>query len=179
MKKTVLRYALYSAITMVILFTISFLLFRGFGYAGQEVVGYASIIISQLFVFFAIKHYRDRHNGGQVSFGKGMKVGLLIVLVPSFIFGLFSVLYATVIDPDFNNKYYNQQLAELQKSLPPAEFEKQRAIMESQKAMFDNPAFNFILMFLTVFVIGVIITVISSLILRRNDNNAKMKGAMA
>lgn len=177
MKKTILRYGMYSAITIVALFLVSFIAFSGASYSVQEVLGYTSMIIAQLFVFFGIKHYRDQQNGGLLSFTQGMKVGVLIVLIPSLIFGIFDVLYVQVINPEFMEKYYQDYLSQLRQSLPPAEFEQQRAAMESQRAIFSNPAFNFLIMFFTVFVIGVIVTVISSLVLKRGAGAGMRRAA--
>ncbi|HEY0680038.1 MAG TPA: DUF4199 domain-containing protein [Chitinophagaceae bacterium] len=169
MKKTVLRYGLLSSLVIVILFFLAWLFFGSDNnYASQEIVGYASIIVALLFVFFGIKHYRDHENEGKLSFGQGMKLGVLIVLIPSIAFGLFNVFYVLVLDPQFVEKYYQSQLDTMQKTLSAADFEIQRSKMESQRALFGNPAVNFILMFLTVFIMGVIVTVISSLILKRN-----------
>lgn len=174
MKKTVLRFGLMSGLVIFVLFLLSYLIFgSSTDYDTREVFGYAAIIISLLFVFFGIRHYRDKENGGLLSFGKGMKVGVLITLMPAIVFGLFSVIYAEFINPDFTETYYSHYLAELQKTMTPEKFEVARKEFESQKAMFDNPVFNFLLMFVTVFVIGVIVTVISSLILKRNAGNTR------
>lgn len=168
MKKTALRYGLLSGLTIFVLFFIS-LLVQGENrdYGVSEIIGYTIIVLCMLFVFLGIKHYRDKENSGNLSFGRGLKLGLLIVLIPAIVFGLYSVIYALYIEPGFTEKYYAAEIARLKESLPPADFEKQKATMESQKEMFTNPLFNFLVMFLTVFVIGVIVSVISSLVLRR------------
>ncbi len=172
MKKTIIRYGLISSVVLIVLFLIEWAIFNNKNYAAQEVMGYASMIIAMLFVFFGIKHYRDKENGGLLSFGQGMKVGVLIVLIPALVYGLFDVLYILVLNPGFMNDYFNYYLAEMQKTMTAQEFEKARASMESQKAMFSKPVVNFMVMFLTVFVIGMIVTVISSLILRRRARTA-------
>ena len=169
MKKTALRYGLFSATVLIVLFIIGFLAFGSAdAYEAQEILGYSSMVISMLFVFFGIKHFRDHVNGGHLSFGKGMKMGLLIIIIPSLAFGLFDLLYAYVINPGALDKYYDYQLSKMQASMTASEFNAERAKMESAKAMFSNPAVNFLVMTLTVFIIGVIASVISSLILRRN-----------
>lgn len=168
MKKTVLRYGLFSAISIVGLFTLGWLFLDDNDYSSKEIFGYTNLVLSMLFVFFGIKHYRDKITGGQLSFGQGMKVGMLIVLIPALIFGIFDVFYVLVMDPDFMDKYYQHHLTQMQQSMSATEFQAARASVESQKEMFSNPAVQFLVMFLTVFIIGVIFTVISSLILRRN-----------
>ncbi len=173
MKKIVLRFGLYSAITIVTLFFLSWSLFgNNENYTVKEVFGYASMVIALLFVFFGIKQYRDRVNQGLLSFGKGLQVGILIVLMASIAFGLFDLLYITVLNPEFLDTYFNFQISQLQHSLPPAEFESKRKELEAAKRMMENPIVNFLLMFATVFIIGVIVTVISSLLLMRKPKPA-------
>lgn len=174
MKRTVLRYGLISGLVIFVLFVLSYAIFgSSTDFDTREVFGYAAIILSLLFVFFGIKHYRDKENAGRLSFGKGLKVGLLITLIPAAVFGLFSVIYTEVINPDFQETYYSHYMAEMQKTMTPEKFEVAKAEFESQKAMFANPLFNFGLMFFTVFIIGVIISVISTLILKRNSGNTR------
>ena len=173
MKKVVLRFGLYSAITIVFLFLLSWIIFgSNDNYTVKEIFGYASMVVALLFVFFGIKQYRDRANQGILSFGKGMKVGILIVLMASTAFGLFSVFYVNFLNPEFFDKYYNFQITQMQESLPPAEFESWKKDMEASKGIMQNPIANFLLMFATVLIIGVIVTVISSLVLMRKPRTA-------
>ena len=99
MKKSVLRYGGYSAAVLVILFVIGVALGEGLDYGIREVIGYASIILSLLFVFFGIKHYRDQENNGLISFGKGLVIGLLISVIASLAFGLIDLIYVRFINP--------------------------------------------------------------------------------
>lgn len=168
MKKTVLRYGMLSALTIVVLFTLSWLIYHDSNFEAQEVFGYASMVLSLLFVFFGIKHYRDKENGGQLSFGQGMKVGLLIVLIPALIFGVFDIIYTTFMNSGFMERYYTAEVAKMQQTMSASEFQAAKATLDSQKEFFSNPLVAAGVMFLTVFIIGVIITVISSLILKRN-----------
>jgi len=66
-------------------------------------------------------------------------------------------------------EYYNVTLAQMKETLPPEEFEVKLAEMESQKELFSSPWMNFLIMSMTVFVIGFIISLISSLILQRKN----------
>ena len=169
MKSTVLRYGIISSIVIVALFLLEFVIFHDSNYDVQEVFGYASMIISMLFVFFGIKHYRDKQNAGRLTFGQGMKAGVLIVLIPALVLGLFDVLYVTVINPHFMENYYGHYIQQMQQTMPAADFAKAKAKMDAQMAFFSNPVMNGLVMAVTVFMIGLIVTVISSLILRRNS----------
>ncbi|RYZ20106.1 MAG: DUF4199 domain-containing protein [Chitinophagaceae bacterium] len=160
MQKTALRYGLYSTIVLVVLSAIPFFFFDAAkDYDKMEVAGYLTMVLSMVFVFFGLRHYRDSVNGGVLSFGKGLKLGLLIVLLPAVGFGLFDVLYTRVLNPSWHADYMAQYSA----ALKPAE----RAAFEQQMALFSNPVFEFLLMAATVLIIGIIATIISTLALMR------------
>lgn len=168
MKKTALRYGLITAGFLVGFFFLGLAIYgKSDDFTGREVVGYSTMIVSMIFVYFGIKHFRDHVNGGALSFGKGMKMGLLIVLVPAIAFGIFTIIYVTWIDPEHMSRYYEYELSQLKASLSSTEFEAASVKMKEEMEMFSSPVMSFFVMALTVYLIGVIATVISSLILRR------------
>nr|WP_299382748.1 DUF4199 domain-containing protein [Allomuricauda sp.] len=167
MKKTVIRFGLYGALTICLLFLITWYLLGDLPFSIQEILGYTSMVISLSFVYFGIKHFRDRENQGQLSFTLALKIGVLISLITALAFGILDVLYTEVLNPDFMEAYYQATVNDMRNALPPDEFEVQLAEIEAQKVMFSSPIFSFGLMFLTVFVIGFIISLISALLLQR------------
>lgn len=176
MKKILLRNGFYAAITMIGIFTLSFTLGKKLSYETQEVLGYAGIVISLVFVYFGIRQYRDQVNGGTLSFGQGLKVGMTIVLLPALLFGVFDVLYTKLFNPGFWDKYGAAELAKMKASLPAAQYEVTAREMTEQMEFFKNaPFFQFLIMFLTVVAVGLIITVISSLLLKRNSLNSQTR----
>lgn len=172
MQNTVLRYGLYGAITICVLFLLSWFLLSDLDYSIQEILGYASMIVSLSFVFFGIKHFRDKENNGVIGLGKGLLIGVLISLITALTFGVLDVVYVKYINPDFMSEYYNHYVAELEASLPAEEFKQQLVKLEEEKELFSNPFMSFFIMSMTVFVIGFIISLISSLILQRKNNRA-------
>lgn len=170
MKNTILRFGIWSALSICILFLISSLLLKDLDFNTQEIYGYVSIIVSLSFVFFGIKHFRDRENNGLLSFGKGLLIGLLITLFASMTFGIYNVVYVEYIDPNFMTEYYNHSVEQVSKTLSGTELQVKLKQMEDEKDMFSNPFMNFSLMFLTVFMIGFIISLISSLILSKKPS---------
>jgi hypothetical protein len=174
MKKTALRYGLYGIITILAVFTMSwlFLSSRTDNYEFREAVGWTGIFLSVVFVFFGLKYYRDKQNGGSLGFWEGLKLGLLIVLFPSVAFGLFNVFYILVLDPQFLDKYYGYQVAQLKNSVPASELGLRIREVQDAKEQFSSPFFQFIVMFFSVAAIGLIVTVVSTLILKRKAGKA-------
>jgi hypothetical protein len=165
MQKTALRFGLYSLLTLVGLSIFSFFLFNnGADYEKMEVAGYLTMVLSMAFVFFGLRYYRDVVNGGVLTFSQGLRLGLLIVLVPAVGFGLFDILYTRVINPSWHADYMAQYAAKL-KGEELKEFEQ-------QMALFSNPVLEFILMTVTVLIIGLIATIICTLLLKRKPKGA-------
>jgi hypothetical protein len=167
MKPTIFRYGLYGVIIIVASGLIQFFIFPKCNFEVQEVIGYLTILLSMIFVFLGIRYYRNHINGGLLSFGQGLKIGTLIVLIPSVCFGLFDLFYAKVLNPDWQNDYLNHYVEKLKKTTPPDQLQPKLDALHSQMEMFSNPVMEFLLMFATVFIIGFIVTIISSLTLMR------------
>ncbi|WP_106794808.1 DUF4199 domain-containing protein [Aquimarina sp. Aq78] len=167
MKNTIIRYGLRSAISICLLALAGWFLGKNLDYSIQEVIGYAGIIISLLFVFLGIKQYRDKENNGIVSFGKALLIGILITLIAALAFGILDVIYIKYINPDFMAEYYSYYVEQMKSSLPEAELKIKLAELEAQKELFSNRFMSFFLMFATVMIVGFIISLISALILQR------------
>jgi ABC-type antimicrobial peptide transport system permease subunit len=167
MKRIVLKYGGLSTLLLVGTSAINYALSGGGNYAKMEVIGYMSIFLSMIFVYFGMRQYRDNVNGGAISFMQGLKVGVLIVLLPSIAFGICEVIYIKYLDPEFVEKYYNFSIQEMKLKLSAEEFERQLKVMEGQKAMFSNVFIQFVIMALTVLIIGVAASAICALILHR------------
>lgn len=169
MKSTVIRYGVYAMLAMVLLSGIHiFLVVPNVKSANSEAVGYLTMLLSMIFVFAGIKHYRDKVNNGVLSFWQGLRIGLLIVLLPSVAFGLFDILYTRVINPGWMENYYNELIEQTKRSTAPDKLDAALKKLESSKEIFSNPFLEFLLMAVTVFIIGFIVTIISSLTLRRS-----------
>lgn len=168
MKKITLKFGLYSAITIVVLFSINlFTPLAELDMGTQEILGYLAMFIALIFVFFGIKSYRDQHNNGFITFGKGFKLGFLITLIPATVFGIFDVIYI-LMNPGFFLDYREAYVADLEKKFSGAELAAQIKEMDEMMVLAANPAFNFFLMFATVLILGVIVSLISAFILRKD-----------
>jgi len=175
MKQTVLRYGGYAALFVILFFAITWFIFGNnvaSDYATQEIVGYVGIFLATSFAFFGIKYYRDKVNNGHLSFGQGLKVGLLIVLLAALAFAVVDLVYVVFVNPDFFESYYNYQVGQMKASMAPERFQEKLEEMESQKKIMSNPLVLFLLMFFTVVIIGLIVSVVSALVLKRNKTGA-------
>jgi Protein of unknown function (DUF4199) len=169
MKPVVFRYGIYATLAIVVLSAIHFfILVPLLSWGGAEFFGYLTMVLSMIFVFLGIRHYRDHINKGSLSFGQGLKVGLLIVIIPAVFFGFFDLLYTEVLNPSWADEYYGLQIEKIKAATAPDLVQTKLQKLQKERDMFGNPVFQFLLMAGTVFIIGFIVTIISSLTLRRN-----------
>ncbi|TRX59585.1 DUF4199 domain-containing protein [Fulvivirga sp. M361] len=138
----------------------------------DEIIGYSTMILCMAFVFLGIREYRDQELNGSISFGKALKTGLYIALIPSIAFGIYDLIYIMYLDPDFYDNYYNHYIQELQGELSGNDLKKAIVELNEQRDFFRNPGIQFMVMFLTVFMIGIIFSIISSFILKKVDKQA-------
>ena len=165
MNKTVIKFGLYGFFTAVILFSLALILGGGLSFAAQEVIGYSSIVVSLFFVYFGIKNYRDQENNGHLSFGKAFGIGMLITLFAALGFALIDFMYTAFINPEFVNQYINYQMEVAETTLSGEELIAKKAEIERFKDM--SSATMALVMFVTVILIGFIISLISSLVLNK------------
>ena len=169
MKSTVLKYGLYALVAGFLLFGAPFLFGKDVGFEYGEVLGYSAMVLSLLFVYFGIKHYRDKENGGKVSFGKALIIGILISIFAGIGVAIFDYLYTTQINPDFAAEYLEQSLEKMKETLSPEEFKIKSAELTQQMTDYGGSGFMAMLMFVSVLIIGFIMSLISGLILQRKN----------
>ncbi|MBL4663283.1 MAG: DUF4199 domain-containing protein [Flavobacteriaceae bacterium] len=150
MKPTITKYGLFALLTAAVLFLASLVLGNELSYKSQEIIGYTSIIISLSFVFFGIKHFRDKENGGQITFRKAFIIGIFISLFAALGFAIIDYLYTAVINPDF--------MAEFAANIKENGGEMTETYTSTSLALF---------IFSIVLVIGFIVTLLSAFILQR------------
>jgi len=133
------------------------------------VIGYTSLFLAFILVFFGIRSYRE-HNGGTITFGRGVAVGILITLISSvFYVASWEILYYQFM-PDFVDKCIAGTVdAAREKGASEAEIAAKKKEMEAMRPLYDNPLTNAAITLLEPFPVGVIVTLVSAAILRRRE----------
>ena len=151
MQSTILKYGLYGLLTGLIIFLFHLTLGKDLSYSTNEILGYISIFISLSFVFFGIKHYRDKVNHGTLTFGKALLIGVLISVLVAIGIAIADFIYTKFINPEWFENYYQMM----------RDAGKEDDIMEMTSLTAG------LFMFALVTVIGFVISLISGLILQR------------
>ena len=139
------------------------------GGIGGMIIGFSAMIVAFSFVFIGIKNYRDKQNDGLLTFGKGFLLGFLISLVASTIYVITWAVEYHFFLPDFMDKYSAMQVKQLQASgVSGATYDKALKGIESACYKYKHNPFYFAMYtYMEILPVGILISLISALILRR------------
>ena len=172
MTRTVLTYGLIAGILNTVLMLAAMPLYMKDGQMNfqlGELLGYASMIVALSMIFFGVRHYRDRQPGGRLSFREAFKIGVLITLVASAIYVIGWMLYSNIgPGQDFMEQYYRYSVEQIRASeASQEEIDRKIAEMEQFKEMYRRPLVQIGVTFLEIFPVGLIVSLISAVILKR------------
>ena len=176
MQKVVLTFGLISGLIIAVLVW----LITGIGCDGDLLnldyamfVGYASMLISLTMVFFGIKSYRDNYAGGQITFWKGLQIGILISLIAAIMYWAGAVSYAVThpgFTERFTTKFTNHMVEKLRASgAPQSEIDETLQGAAQMQALLQNPVMFFLVCLMEFLPVGIIVTLISAALLRRRE----------
>jgi hypothetical protein len=80
----------------------------------NQILGWISFLIMIAAMVMAMREFK-RQNQGFMSYGQGLSIGTIVVLVSSILGGIFTYLYVTIIDTGYIQKMRNLQVTELEK----------------------------------------------------------------
>lgn len=160
MKNYIWKYGIIGGLVSSFLGTLNWIVIaKPFGVSVSQTVGYLSILVSLLCIPFGVKYFRDKLNQGMVSLGQAFKIGLGITSVAGIVMALHSYLFFTFQKEEFM-KWQRSGLSEAEL----AAYNEQ--IAQSPDFVF-TPWFQAIVMFLMVFLFGLVVNLISALILKK------------
>ncbi|HYE87039.1 MAG TPA: DUF4199 domain-containing protein [Vicinamibacterales bacterium] len=172
MKKVVLTFGVLSGVSSAAMMAATVPFIEQIGFDRGVFVGYTAIVISLLFVYFGTRSYRDNVLGGQITFGRAFQAGILITLIScAFYVAAWLVIYYNFM-PDFGDRYAAHLVSELQaQGASQAEIDDMIKRGEDAKRLLANPLTNAAVTFTEPFPVGLIMTLISSAMLKKQEKN--------
>ena len=170
MKKIVLTSGLISGAISSIFMICTIPFIEKIGFDRGMYVGYTAMVLSFLLVFFGIRSYRENVGGGEISFLRAFNIGILITVISCVCYvATWEVVYHRFM-PDFAEKFTAHSLEQVKASGASAqEIEAKRLELENFKRLYANFFFNVAVTFLEPLPIGIPITLLSAIILRRKQ----------
>jgi len=168
MKKIVITFGLISGGIAAVAMLVTLPLVGRVSYEYLTVLGYTIFVACFLMVFFGIRSYRDNVGGGTITFGKAFTVGILITLVSCAIYVIsWDFIYHQFL-PTFMDDYANYMVEKMRAAgATPEELTRQIQENEQFKQWYKNPFIRYAMTLMEAFPVGLLITLISSLILKR------------
>jgi Protein of unknown function (DUF4199) len=179
MKKTVLIFGLISGAISSLMMVATVPFAHRIGFNQALVLGYTTIVLSFLLVFFGIRSYRDNVGNGQITFAKAFAVGISITLISCIFYVVtWEILYFNFMH-DFMDNYGAHAIEKLKASgASPAAVQVQVQQLKKFKEQYENPLFNSLMTFIEPFPIGLAITLISGALLRKKAQSQSAPSPM-
>lgn len=168
MKKTVWTFGIVSALVAIVMMALVVPQLRENDTSTADFLGYSSMLLSALFVFFGIRSYREKAGQGRLTFGKGFVVGALITLVAGLLYTVaFQLMYFQVV-PDFGEVFEACMVKRAQSTgASDAEIADTAKTAAELKRLYDQPLTNALLALGTSLPIGLAASAAAAGILRR------------
>jgi Protein of unknown function (DUF4199) len=180
MKRIVITFGLISGGLAALMMFATIPLVDRVSYEYLTVLGYTIFVACFLMVFFGIRSYRDNVGGGRITFGKAFTVGILITLLSCAIYIISWEFIHQQFLPTFMDDYTNH-IVEKMRAAGATQEELNQQIRENEqfKQWYKNPFIRYAMSLMEAFPVGLLITLISSLILKRKTPKGELAEAKA
>jgi len=168
MKKTILKFGLISGAISSGLMLATVPTMHKISFSQGLLIGYTTIVLSFLLVFLGIRSYRDTAANGQITFSRAFAVGISITLISCLFYVVtWEIVYFNFL-PGFMDNYGAHILDKLKASgASAAAIQAKAEELRKAKELYDNPLYNAAQTFLEPFPVGLVITLISAVVLRK------------
>jgi len=170
MKQVIWKYGLFAGVILAALMFLTIPFVDTIGDMGI-VLGYTTMLIGFMMVFFGIRAYRDGEGGGKVTFGRAFLIGLAITAIGSLCYvGAWEVVSRKYM-PDFADKYSARIMAKARADgMPEAELAATQKKLADFAKSYKNPWFRMSMTLLEPLPVGLILSLVASGMLRRGPD---------
>jgi len=174
MKKIIITYGLIAGLIVMSFMIVSTLVWKGSDNSNQSmIIGFTGMFIAFIFVFVGIKNYRDKQNGGLITFGDAFKIGFFIALIASFIYTLVWMIEFHFFMPDFMEKFATKAIEDYKTSgLSATEINAKITEMETMRENYKDPFMRIFYTLMEILPIGIFISLIAALVMMKRKPKA-------
>jgi len=168
MRQIVLTFGLLAGGILAVTMLIALAFHDAIGFDRGMVVGYTSMVLAFLLIFFGVRSYRDHVAGGRLSFGRALAVGVLIGVVASCCYVLtWEVIYFGT-KSDYIEKYQAHMIEKArQAGESPEAIAAKQAEMAKFAEMYRNPLINSAMTFMEPLPVALVVALVSAGVLSR------------
>jgi prepilin signal peptidase PulO-like enzyme (type II secretory pathway) len=178
MRKIVLTFGLIAGAILSAMMLITLPFHDEIGFDKSAIVGYTTMVLAFLMVFFGVRSYRDNVAGGSVTFGRAFMVGLMITAVATVCYVATWELVGRKLAPDYVDKYAAYAVEKARKSgATDAQIAAKTKEMTEFKEMYKNPLINIAFALLEPLPVGLLFTLVAAGVLSRKRRTEGVGGA--
>ena len=168
MRKIVLTFGLIAGAILSAMMLLTLPFHDQIGFDKGYIIGYTTMVLAFLMVYFGVRSYRDHVAGGSVTFGRAFKVGLLITAVATSCYVATWQLVYHRFAPDYLDKYAAYEVDKARASgATEEEIAAQAKKMAEFKELYKNPLVNIAFTFLEPLPVGIVFTLVTAGVLSR------------
>ena len=178
MKRIVLTFGLISGGILSVMMLATMPFHDAIGNDAGLVIGYTTMVLAFLLIYFGVRAYRDNVAGDRVTFMKALGVGALIALVASACYvATWEAIYFGG-KSDYIEKYQARELEKMRSSgASETQIAAKQGEMQKFAEMYRNPVFNVALTFLEPLPVAIVFALVSAGILSRRRRNEPQPAA--
>ena len=171
MKSDVLKFGLLAGAILSVTMLISMRFMHTFSNETGMVIGYATMVLAFLFIYFGVRSYRDNVAGGEIGFLKALGVGVSIGLIASACYvATWEVMYFSGKN-DFIEKYQAREVESMRKGgASEAQITAKQEEMRKLAEMYRNPIFNSAITLMEPLPVAIVFALVSAGVLSRRRN---------
>lgn len=136
--------------------------------SGSMILGFAVMLLAFSLNYVGIKNYRDKYNGGVISYGRALLVSLYMCLIASTIYVVGWMIEMYAFMPDWIEKYSAHALKAASEAGASAEELASKAKeMEFYINAYKSPLGVALITYMEILPMGILVSLIIALIVRR------------
>lgn len=169
MLRTMIIYGFIAGVVVIANIVIGFTLSGGEGAGASTWFGYLIMLVALSVIFFAIKNYRDKTQGGVISFKTAALLGLGVSAFAGLSYAIGWEGFLAATDYAFIEQY-SAGMIEAKKAagLTGEALADAIANVEKFTSQYRNPLYRFPVTFMEIFPVGVLVTLVSAALLRNS-----------
>lgn len=170
MRRTILTYGLIAGAILSAMMVLTIPFMDQIGFDRGAIIGFTTMVLAFLMIFFGVRSYRDTVGGGSVTFGRAFALGLLIALVATVCYVITWQLLYYQFMPDFADKYAAHAIEKARAGGASAdELTRLSQEMDAFAAAYRDPLINIGYTFLEPLPVGFVLTAVTAGILGRKE----------
>lgn len=168
--KSAITYGVVFGAIMILEFVIMYIMQPDpleMSWAGMTMNVFNWLILPVLFITLACNNFKKNHNGGFISFGQCLKIGVTIAVIAAALYSIFYLIF-TLIFPEFVTDAI-AQVERVTRAQNPDMPEEQLEMSISMAGKFMQPAIAIPISIIMNAFIGLIISLIVGAIVKRDN----------